>query len=427
MAPEPEPDMQNITRTILLIAFTVLGLATLAPAQIAVRGKVIHTMAGDAIENGTILIRDGKIAAIGAGDDITVPEDFKVIEAEIVTPGLVDAHSVVGLTGMLNQDQDQDQLEHSSPIQPALRAIDAYNGRDELIDWIRSFGVTTVHTGHAPGELISGQTMVVKTTGGTLDESVLIPTRALATTLSTRARKSGKESPGTRAKMLQMLRAKLIAAQEYRQKRKPKQDLGQSDEDDDKKEKDPPSRDLNKEALAEVLNGKTPLLITAHRAQDITNALRLAKEFEFKLWLDGAAESYLLIDEIKAAKVPVILHPSMARATGDLENSSFETASKLVAAGIPVGMQSGYEAYVPKTRVVLFEAALTAANGLTFDQALATITIEAAKILDVQDRVGSIEVGKDGDLALYDGDPFEYTTHCVGTIIDGKMVSESER
>ena len=181
------------------------------------------------------------------------------------------------------------------------------------------------------------------------------------------------------------------------------------------------------ETLAEVLAGKIPLLITAHRAQDITNALRLAKEFKFKLWLDGASESYLLIDEIKQANVPVLIHPSMARAVGDLENLSFETASKLVDAGIPLAMQSGYEAYVPKTRVVLFEAAIAAANGLTFEQTLASITINSAKILGVDDRVGSIKPGKDGDLALYDGDPFEYTTHCVGTIIDGKVASRGER
>jgi imidazolonepropionase-like amidohydrolase len=117
----------------------------------------------------------------------------------------------------------------------------------------------------------------------------------------------------------------------------------------------------------------------------------------------------------------------MARAVGDRENMSFETAAKLVEAGIPVAIQSGFEAYVPKTRVVLFEAAIAAANGLTFEQALATITIEAAQILGVEDRVGSIKVGKDGDLALFDGDPFEYVTHCVGTIIDGNVVSRGER
>ncbi len=123
--------------------------------------------------------------------------------------------------------------------------------------------------------------------------------------------------------------------------------------------------------------------------------------------------------------MPVILHPTMSRAGGDAENLSMETASTLQKAGIPVALQSGYETYVPKTRVVLFEAALAAANGLTFDQALATVTIDAAKILGVDKRVGSLEAGKDGDLALFDGDPFEYATHVTGVVIDGVVVSET--
>lgn len=117
----------------------------------------------------------------------------------------------------------------------------------------------------------------------------------------------------------------------------------------------------------------------------------------------------------------------MARAGGDTENMSLTTASKLKAAGIPVALQSGYEGYVPKTRVVLFEAALAAANGLSKNDALALITIDAAKILGLDNRIGSLAVGKDADIAMYDGDPFEYTTHCTGTIIDGKVVSEIAR
>jgi imidazolonepropionase-like amidohydrolase len=113
----------------------------------------------------------------------------------------------------------------------------------------------------------------------------------------------------------------------------------------------------------------------------------------------------------------------MKRAGGETENISFEDAAKLTAAGIPYAIQSGYEGYVPKTRVILWEAAIAAANGLTFEQALASITISAAKLIGVADRVGSLEAGKDGDVALYDGDPFEYTTHCIGTVIGGKVVS----
>jgi imidazolonepropionase-like amidohydrolase len=168
-------------------------------------------------------------------------------------------------------------------------------------------------------------------------------------------------------------------------------------------------------------------MITAHKAQDIAGALRLASEFEIGIWLDGAAEAYLLIDEIKAAGIPVIIHATMQRAVGDAENLSFETASKLADAGIPVALQSGYESYVPKTRVVLFEAAQAAANGLGLERALAAITIDAARILGIDDRVGSLEVGKDGDLALYDGDPFEWTSHCVGVVIEGKVMSDTPR
>ena len=130
-----------------------------------------------------------------------------------------------------------------------------------------------------------------------------------------------------------------------------------------------------------------------------------------------------VIEQIKAAAVPVILHPTMFRSTGEKENLSMETAAKLHEAGIPIALQSSFESYVPKTRVVLFEAAIAASNGLKFEDALATITIDAAKILGIEKRVGSIEVGKDADVALYDGDPFEYTSHCVGTIIDGRVVS----
>jgi imidazolonepropionase-like amidohydrolase len=297
-----------------------------------------------------------------------------------------------------------------------LRAIDAYNTREELIAWVRGFGVTTVHTGHAPGELISGQTMIAKTTGNTVEEAVIVPVAAVAVTLGGEARKSEKgKSPGTRGKMMAMLRAELVKASSYREKR--------SKADAEKK----PDPDLGLDTIIRVLEGELPLMITAHRAQDIASALRLGREFGIRIWLDGAAESYLLVDEIKEAGVPVILHPGMYRAVGETENMSFTTAAVLHNAGIPVALQSGYEDYVPKTRVVLFETAMAAANGLTFEQALATITVNAARILGIADRVGSLEVGKDGDMALYDGDPFEYTTHCVGVIINGQVVSDEVR
>jgi imidazolonepropionase-like amidohydrolase len=397
----------------------VVLTAAAASAQVAVRGKTIHTMAGAPIADGIIVIQDGKITAIGRADQIAVPKGFKTLEAAVVTPGLIDAHSTVGFSGILNIPHDQDQLERSAPVQPELRAIDAYNAGDDLIEWIRGFGITTIHAGHAPGELISGQTLIAKTRGDTVADAVIVESKAVAATLTTAAHKQGGKSPGTRGKSMAMLRAELIKAREYQEKKR------RAAEAADKGE--PPSRDLKLEALERVLSRELPLLVTADRALDIASALRLAKEFNINIWLDGACESYLLIDDIKAAGVPVILHPPMQRAFLERENLSMETASKLVAAGIPVALQSGYESYVPKTRVVLFEAAVAAANGLSFDQALKTITIDAAKILGIDKRVGSLEVGKDGDVALYDGDPFEYTTHCTGCIIEGRVMSDTPR
>jgi imidazolonepropionase-like amidohydrolase len=171
--------------------------------------------------------------------------------------------------------------------------------------------------------------------------------------------------------------------------------------------------------------------VTARRHQDIMTALRLQEEFGFRLVLDDAADAHLLVDEIRAAGVPVIVHPTMARAVGERENLSMETAAILADAGIPIALQGGYESYVPKTRVVLFEAAIAAARGLGFERALAAVTIDAARLLGVDDRIGSLEVGKSGDLALYDGDPFEYTTRCEGVVVAGELFpgeqTESER
>ncbi|HVG39649.1 MAG TPA: amidohydrolase family protein, partial [Pyrinomonadaceae bacterium] len=250
--------------------------------------------------------------------------------------------------------------------------------------------------------------------GAGAEDGVLVPAAMVAATIGNAALGEGARAPGTRSKMVAMLRAELLRAQDYAAK----QALAE-----DKR----PARDLHLEAWARVIKREIPLLVTAHRAVDIASALRLAREFNFRLVLDGASEAYLLIDQIKAANVPVIVHPTMFRNTGEAENLSMETAARLRRAGVTVALQSSYESYVPKTRVVLFEAALAAANGLSFEEALATVTIDAARILGVEARVGSLAAGKDADLALYDGDPFEYTSHAVGVVIDGQVVSESVR
>lgn len=259
--------------------------------------------------------------------------------------------------------------------------------------------------------------MIVKTTGNRVDDITLKPVAMISCSMSDTA--IHEDNPGTRAKASAILRQKLLDTRNYMQKR-----AQASEEGDDTA---PEKRNLELESLSTVLTGETPLLIHAHKARDIANALRLQQEFDIRVVLDGASESYMLVDEIKQAGIPVFIHPTMIRPYGERENLSFETAAKLIEAGIPVAMQSGYESYVPRTRVVLYEAGMAAANGCEFDDALAMITITPARILGIDDRVGSIEVGKDGDLAMYDGDPFEWTTHCTGVVIDGEVVANTPR
>jgi imidazolonepropionase-like amidohydrolase len=401
-----------MSRWMALISACLFAVAP-AAGQIAVRGERVHTSAGPVIEDGVVLMGDGRITAVGPASEIDIPPGFEVLSAAVVTPGLIDAHTVVGLSGFLNQPHDQDQLEASAPIQPHLRAIDAYNPDERLVEWVRSFGVTTLHTGHGPGSLISGQTMIVKTVGRTVEEALVRPVAAVAATLGPSAREQGK-APGTRSKAAAMLRAELVKAGEYQRKLEAA------------KEGSEPARDLARETLVGVLLKEIPLLVTVHRANDILTALRVAREFDINLILDGVAEAHLVLDEIRESGFPVIVHPPMQRSFGELENLSMETPAKLWEAGIRFAFQSGFESYVPKTRVLLFEAAVGARYGLTFEDTLAAATIEAARILGIDDRVGSLEVGKDADLVLFDGDPFEYTTHVVGVLVNGRHASRGD-
>ena len=405
--------MQSFRMAAILFAAVVFS-ATPAWAQIAVQGDLVYTSAGAPIEDGVVLVRGSEIESVGAASDIEIPAGYRRLSAAVVTPGLIDAHSVVGLSGINNLDHDQDQLEESDPIQPELRAIDAYNPREPLVEFLRGLGITTVHTGHGPGALISGQTMIVKTAGESL-EKVLVDTTTMLAMSVGRPVSWNFDTPGTRPKGIAMLREKLTDAAEYLRKI-----------DDADAENDPP-RDLEMDMLAALLRGDVRALVTAQRAPQIMATLRLAEEFDFPLVLDGASEAYLVSDEISDARVPVVIHPTMARPQGATPNAAFTTAAELHEAGIPVYFQSGYEGYVPKTRVVLYEAAIAVANGLDREAALDALTIDAARFLGIGGRVGSLEAGKDADLVLFDGDPFEYTTHTCTVIIEGEIVSDECR
>ena len=375
-----------------------------ATAQRAVRADTLYTMTGDGpIVDGVVLIEGATIAEVGPASEVSIPSGAPVHEATVATPGLIDPRGTVGVSGLDNVPADQDQLDTSAPIQPSLRAIDAYNPREELVTFVRQLGITTVHTGHAPGALVSGQTATFSTTGGTVGEALRDSLTTVAFTLGPDAQ-ARFESPGTRGKGVAMLRQELLNAQA-------------------KMDDEGPTTDLGHVTLQRVLRGEVPALITAHRAHDIQAALRLQEEFGFDLILDGASEAYLVTEEIAAADVPVLLHPTMTRPGGTTQNAAFTTAGVLHEAGVPVAIQSGWEPYVPKTRIVLYEAAIAVANGLPRRAALASITSTPAQILGL-DGLGTLAPGQTADLAHFDGDPFEYTTHVCTVLSGGQVVSD---
>lgn len=386
--------------------FFLLCIPAFTNAQIAVKADTIYTMAGNKLVNGVVLIKGNKIDAVG--QNISIPAGYTTYNAKVVTPGFVDVRSTVGLAGAFNQPFDANQLDKSNAIQPELRAIDAYDPEDKLVAWLRQNGVTTVHTGHGWGALMSGQTMIAKTKVGVTDDVVIDPETMVAMTIGGSVR-GNYTSPGTASKGIALLRSELLKAQS--QIRTPKKDSSKSD--------------IKQEILQKLLKREIRALIYAQTAVDIQNALRLAKEFNLKMVLEGVAEGYRIPGQIKASGAEIIVHPTMFRAGGETANMSFENAAMLHRAGIPVTIESGYEAYVPKVRLVNMEAAMAMTYGLPYEEALKAVTINAAKLLGIDKRVGSIEKGKDADLVLFNGDPFEYTSKPCVVIIDGKVEAEN--
>ena len=395
---------------------------------IAVSGKTIHTVSqAGTIQDGVILIQDGRIAQVGPAAEVMIPSEAERFVAEVITPGFIDAHSVVGLSGWHNVLADQDQDETTAPNQAELRAIDGFNPADPLLAYLLRHGVTVIQAGPGHGNPIGGQAGIFKTAGTTVEAMTIRFPSAMIFTLGESPKKvygKRKHTPMTRMGTAAFIRQALTDARVYvTQWQEYKTQETDTVEKPEEKKKKAPDRDLKKEALAAVVQGQFPVLITAHREDDILTALRIAQEFNLTLILDAATEGYLVAPEILQAGIPVIVHPTMQRIRSpETTNTSLENAALLADAGIAIALQSGVEAYMPKTRLVLFEAAIAMVNGLGFERALRSITIDAARLLNIDKIVGSLDIGKDADLVLFDGNPFEYTSHIQAVILNGRTV-----
>ncbi|HCH65328.1 MAG: amidohydrolase [Deltaproteobacteria bacterium] len=405
---------------VLYAAFATMTSAAMGASDrpvLRIEGERVHTVTGAVIENGAVLVEDGRITAVGPSDTIPTPDHATIVRGAVVTPGLIDAWATAGLTGPRNHGPDQDHAERDAPVRPELRAIDAFHPRDPLLDWIRGYGVTVVNAGPSPGQPVSGRTLIAENRVARVSELALEPDAFVVFSLGD-GPKSRFADRGTASRMgsAATIRQALMDARDYSARRA----LPAADR---------PPVDLGLEALVELLDGKRRALMHAHRADDIDTALRLADEFGIDIALAGGAEAWLMADTLAAADVPVLVGPVMARSwrDGEQRNSSFACAARLADAGVTVGFMSGYEGYVPKVRVVLWEAAVAGAHGLGAERTLAALTIDAARILGIDDRTGSIEVGKRADIAVYDGDPFEYTSHACTVVVGGSVVSDTCR
>jgi imidazolonepropionase-like amidohydrolase len=379
--------------------------------KFAVKARRLHvTSIPGFVTDGTVLVENGVITAAGRSEVIMVPDGWPVIFANEVTPGLIDPFCVAGLTGAWNIPADQDQDELSDPNQAELRVLDGFNPNEPLLEFLRANGTTIVHTTPGRQNVIAGQSGVFRCDGHTVESTAIKRVAALLVNLgeSPKAAYPGK-APQTRMAVAKLLRDAFAQAAAYKAKKAA-----------DAKTAPNPKH----EALLPVLEGKVPVFFAAHRADDVTTALRLAEEFKLKPVIALGTECYRMADQLKAAGVPVVVHPTMQRAGGSMEtlHGFVGNAAVLADRGVPVCIGTAFEGYVPKVRVLRHEAAVAAANGLGHERALRAITIDAAKLLGIADKYGSIEKGKAADLVLYDGDPFENRTHVTATLMAGRVV-----
>jgi imidazolonepropionase-like amidohydrolase len=380
--------------------------------MILIKNGTIYTMKDKMIiENGDLLIDSGKILKIGK--DLTAPE-AEVIEATgmIVMPGLIDAHCHLGMYEDGIGFEGADGNESTDPITPHMRAIDSINPMDRTFEEAREGGVTLVATGPGSANVIGGTFAAIKTYGNSIDDMVVKDPLAMKCAFGENPKRTyheKKASPSTRMAIAAELRNALFKAKEYLEKKE--------------KEGDDPDFNIKMEALIPVIKGEIPLKAHAHRADDILTAIRIAKEFDVRLTLEHCTEGHLIADKLAVEGYPAIVGPSLSeRSKFELRNLTFDTPGILSKAGVKIAIMT--DSPVIPQQYLSMAAALSVKSGLDRYEAMKAITINAAEILCIEDRVGSLEEGKDADVVIWDRHPFEIEAVAKKVIINGMIVSE---
>ena len=394
---------------------------------LVVHGAKIYPVTGPAIERGVLIVRGRKIEAVGAEGKVAIPKGARGVDAsgKVIIPGIVDTHSHIGIGSRPSVPANEDVNEGTGPIQPGLRALDAIYPGDPGIRMALAGGVTTANIMPGSGNVIGGQTAYVKLRGKTIDE-MLIPGTigGLKMANGENPKHYGRENqaPMTRMEIAAMARKEFIKAQEYKRKWDDYNKKVAAGEKDAKA----PDRDLELEPLVEVLEGTRIVQHHTHRADDIMTVVRLSEEFHFRVVIHHGSESYKVADELAKHKIPVTL-TIVDSPGGKLEatQAEFEAAAILDKAGVKVAINT--DDYINSSRFLLREAALTIRGGLSETSALRALTINGAEMLDLQNRVGTLEPGKDADFVVLSGNPFSVYTKVLETWIEGEKEFDRSR
>ena len=380
-----------------------------------IKNGYIKTMAGPDIENGCILIGDdGKIAAVGK--DIPCPEGATVIDAQdrLVTPGCVDAHCHVGLDNQGMGWEGRDYNEIVDPITPQMRAIDSINPLDEAFPLGLQGGVTTVCTGPGSANVVGGTFVALKLAGKRVDKMIVKDAIAMKCAFGENPKRcygqGSKKAPMTRMGTAALLRELLFKTRRYME---------------DKEAGKNPGFDFKLESMIPVLKGEMPLKAHAHRHDDILTSIRIAKEFGVKITLDHCTDGALIADELAEEGLPAFVGPTFGgKSKIELINKSFDTPKVLREAGVDIAIIT--DAPVIPIQYLPMCAGLAHNAGLAYEDAWKAITISAANLTGIGDRVGSLEVGKDGDLVIWNADPMTVlAAESVCTVVDGKIVYQA--
>lgn len=375
--------------------------------MIALINGTLYTMEDGIIEYGTVLIENEKIVAVGT--DIEIPSNAHIIDVEgrIVTPGFIDAHTHIGIDEEIHQPIGDDCNEMTEPNTAELRAMDAINYRDLAFQDAVKAGITTVMITPGSANVFGGLITVMKTAGKTYKDMLINGEAGLKMAFGENPKRVYGEkdkTPSTRMATMAIARQGFYEAKEY---------LNKSDEDRE--------FSLQTEHIAKALNGGIPVRAHAHRADDIMTAIRLRDEFNLDLVIEHCTDGHLIVDELVEAKVPVAIGPSFSnRAKAEMENVTFRTPGVLANAGLDVAIIT--DAPCTPIRFLPICAGLAMREGMKEYDAFKALTITPAKILKVDDRIGSLKAGKDADVVVWDGHPLEIMGKVNMVFVNGKQI-----